>query len=222
MSVEKAGSTTPPAEASEARVSNAATGPPHQLRQLQSPSALALAGLCATFEDLQTVLRCCERLVTELSGDTGGDEVVVEAAWTTALLSYGRCFRQRKTNAALTQADVTATCQGSTVEEWHQLLLRLREHYSDASANPRERFSVGVAQDSLGAASGIAITSSRQPLVDELTVRQTGAFAFALSTLVNERITAQQEKVFGEVRNAPKVDLENLTLLVVAAPDERH
>ena len=50
-----------------------------------------------------------------------------------------------------------------------------------------------MTQDANGAASGVAITSARQPLVDDLTVRQTGAIAYALSGLVNERIEAQQQ-----------------------------
>jgi hypothetical protein len=89
---------------------------------------------------------------------------------------------------------------------WHKLLLQLREHYA-AAANPRERFSVGVAQDANGVANAVAVTSSRQPLVDDLTVRQTGAIALALSALVDDRITAQQEKAFEEVKDTGRSDL---------------
>ena len=78
--------------------------------------------------------------------------------------------------------------------EWHRLLLQLRDHYADPAVNPRERFSVGVAQDAHGTPSGVAITSARQPLVDDLTVRQTGAIAYALSGLVNERIESRQRR----------------------------
>ena len=53
---------------------------------------------------------------------------------------------------------------------------------------------MGVALDHGGAADGIAITSARQPLVDDLTVRQTGAIAYGLSALVNDRIVAQQSR----------------------------
>ena len=88
--------------------------------------------------------------------------------------------------------------------EWHRLLLQLRNHYADPAVNPRERFSVGVAQDPNGPASGIAITSARQPLVDDLTVRQTGAIAYALSGLVDERIELRQKEVFDDLESWSK------------------
>jgi hypothetical protein len=78
---------------------------------------------------------------------------------------------------------------------------------------------VGVAQDLSGAPSGVAITSGRQPLVDDLTVRQTGAIAYALSALVDERITAQQQKVFAEVKDTPKSTLDKLTEIEVVEPE---
>lgn len=190
---------------------------PH-LRRLDTPAAAELAALAEVFEELQTVLRCCERLVAELRVEAGSevDDVVVEGVWTVALLSYGRCFAPGG-GAALTEADLTTALSNDDVPRWHEVLLKLRDHHGDARANPRERFSVGVSQDDDGAAAGIAITSARQPLVDDLTVRQTGAIAFALSRLVNDRITEQQEKVFGEVRQAPRADLDGLALLDVAS-----
>jgi hypothetical protein len=193
---------------------------PSALRLLDTASASALGELLATFEDLQTVLRCCERLVSELAdGDGEPDDVLVEAVWTVALLSYARCFSAGEAGTALTEGDLTMTQSHGDVLDWHKILLQLRDHYADPTANPRERFSVGVAQDSHGAANGVAVTSARQPLVDDLTVRQTGAIAFALSGLVNDRITAQQEKVFGEVKHTSKADLDKLARLDVAQSD---
>ena len=193
------------------------TVPPSELRRLDSPGATALAELIARFEDLQTVLRCCERLVTELGAkDSEPDDVVIEAVWTVALLSYGRCFSADGAGPALTEDDITATQSAGDVLTWHRVLLQLRDHYADPSANPREQFSVGVAQDTNGAASGVAITSVRQPLVDDLTVRQTGAMAFGLSALVNDRIAAQQAKLFDEVKQTPKAALDKLIRLEVA------
>lgn len=193
--------------------------PPELLRRLESPSASVLAELAAMFEDLQTVLRCCERLVAELAGDGEPDEVLVEAVWTMALLCYTRCFSPGESGTALTEADLTAAESQGAVLQWHAVLLQLRDHYADPSANPRERFSVGVAQDERGTAAGVAITSARQPLVDDLTVRQTGAIAFALSGLVNERIAAAQATVFDEVKGTPKADLDGLSRLEVAQSD---
>jgi len=194
--------------------------PPSAVRLLRSASALELAELVTTFEDLQTVLRCCERLVSELAEGNGThDDVLVESVWTVALLSYARCFAAGDTGAVLTEDDLTATQPHGDVLDWHKILLQLRDHYADPTANPRERFSVGVAQDENGEATGVAVTSARQPLVDSLTVKQTGAIAFALSALVNNRISAQQEKVMAEVKDTPKPDLDKLPRLDIAEPE---
>ncbi|HEY2041090.1 MAG TPA: hypothetical protein VGH11_00345 [Jatrophihabitans sp.] len=191
--------------------------PPATLRRLDSANADTLADLFATFDDLQTVLRCCERLVSALTpGDSEPDDVLIEGLWTLALLSYTRCFSTGRAAAALTVDDLTTTQPDGDVLEWHQVLLQLREHYADLTANPRERFSVGIAQDPDGAAGGVGVTSARQPLVDSLTVRQTGAIAFALSEFVNERIAAQQQKVFTEAREIPNSELNSLDPLEVA------
>jgi hypothetical protein len=151
------------------------------VRRLDDSEALALAGVVEVFDDLQTVLRCCERLVVELAGrdDQGGpaesDAVVIEAIWTTALLSYARCFGPDGAGGKLSEDDVATTHSNvDEVKKWHRLLLGLRDHYADRCVNPRERFSVGVTQDADGAASGLAITSARQPLVDDLTVGRPG------------------------------------------------
>ena len=192
--------------------------PPGVVLRLDDPAAAALAELVAVFDDLQTVLRCCERLVTELAVEGEPDAVVVEAVWATALLSYARCFAATEEGVALSEDDLTATQSSGKVLEWHQLLLQLRNHYANPTVNPREQFSVGVAQDANGTPSGVAITSARQPLVDELTVRQTGAIAYALSGLVNERIESRQHQVFDDLKEMSKEDLAKLDPLDVVAP----
>jgi hypothetical protein len=205
------------------------TEPPPSLRRLESPAASGLAALCATFEDLQTVLRCCELLVALLAPPEGDeatrdapDPVVVEAVWTVALLSYARGFgagADGGTAAPLSEDDVAATHPGAEVLEWHRVILRLRDHYADREVNPRERFSVGVAQDADGAATGVAVTSLRQPLVDELTVRQLGGIVYALSEVVDARIAAAQAQLFTEVQDVSPADLAKLTVLDLAAAD---
>jgi hypothetical protein len=178
---------------------------PVAVRRLETGTAGTLAHLAEVFEDLQTVLRCCEQLVTALRVPAP-DPALVEALWTTALLSYARCFAE----GALAEADVSSTQQEGDVLAWHRLVLRLRDHYADPVTNPRERFAVGVAQDSDGAADGLALTSTRQPLVDEVTVRQTGAVCYALSGLVDGRLSAGQAALFDEVRGVTADELEAL------------
>jgi hypothetical protein len=185
------------------------------------------------------VLRCCELLVASLAVGAGGpagrgaDPVTTEAVWTTALLSYARCFPAakaedeneadgkggRRPDAALGEDDVAATQAGAKALEWHRIFLRLRDHYAERSVNPRERFSVGVAQDTGGAAAGVAITSIRQPLVDDVTVRQMGAVAYALSAVVDARIGTGQERLFEDLKEVPPAELAQLATLDVALSD---
>lgn len=202
MSVPEQGERPPPA-------------PPSAVRQLRSPAALALADLAAVFEDLQTVLRCCERLVVELSTPTV-DDLAVESYWTTALLSYARCFAPGERGVGLTEEDLTATGLEGEVLPWHRVLLQLRDRYADPAVNPRESFSVGAAQGTTGHADGVAVTSARQPALDEVSVRQTGAVAYALSGIVDARLTAQQEVVFTAVAAMARPALDQLPLLHLA------
>jgi hypothetical protein len=190
---------------------------PTFVRTLSTPAAAALAVLASTFEELQTVLGCCERLVAALAVPEP-DEVFVEALWTTTLLSYARCFAPGSRGMGLTAADVAATGLEGEVGDWHELLLRMREHFADPAVDPRERFSVGVSRNSDGTAAGIAVTSVRQPLVDEITVRQTGALAYALLRVVDERIGAQQQRVFEATSTMTALDLDRLPEVEITDP----
>src|ERR1700712_2066273 len=148
---------------------------PAEVRQLATPAALALGDLAGIFEDLQTVLRCCERLMAELAPSrAGADDLAPEAFWTTAVLSYGRCFAPSDRGQNLTVEDVTATGFSGDLAGWHATLEQVRTHYADPALNPREAFSVGVARSDAGSPAGVAVTSTQQPRVDEATVRQTG------------------------------------------------
>jgi hypothetical protein len=199
------------------------TATPAAVRRLDSPDALAVADLAAVFDDLQTVLRCCERLVAELGeagedGEVGQEEpdgLSLEAFWTTAVLSYARCFATRARDTGLTVDDVTATGLGGDVLGWHNVLLQLRGHQADPLTNPREQFAVGVSQGADGTAAGIAVTSTRQPPVDDITVRQTGAIAYALSRIVDQRIAERQDTVFRAVGVMTKAQLDALPLVEV-------
>jgi hypothetical protein len=189
-------------------------------RQLPMPSALALADLAAVFEELQFVLRCCERLIAELTGGRP-DDVVLESVWVQALNSYSRCFRPGERGMGLTEADLAATGLQGDVGQWHTLLGELREFYVNAPGNPRETFSVGAAQTSDGAVGGIVITSTIRERVDEVTVRQTGRLAYELSRVVDGRITEQQQTVLTASQAMPRADLEALSVIEVAIPVEQ-
>lgn len=204
-------------------VENGPTGaqPPASVRQLQTPAALALGDLAAIFEDLTTVVGCCQLLLAELAQEARpSNPLVVESLWTTALVSYHRAFTPGPRGMGLTEADLTATGLEGDVADWHKLLGRLRAHYVDAPLNPRERFVVGVAQGADGTADGIAITSAVQPQVDQLAVQQTGRLAVELCRVVDERIKTQQENVF-KVAKAMTPKALNALPAVDVAPVEQ-
>jgi hypothetical protein len=187
------------------------------VRRLETPDALALADLAAIFEDLQTVLRCCERLLSELGATDGPDDLSLESFWPTAVLSYTRCFATRPSGTALTPDDITETGINGDVLGWHKVLVKLREQYADPALQPRDGFSVGAVQDAEGTASGVAVTSAPQPRVDDLTVRQTGAITYGLSRIVDQRIAKRQEVVSAELRPMTKAELDKLPLVEVTS-----
>lgn len=190
---------------------------PATVRALDSAAAADLVGLTEIFDELRTVLRCCERLVAELA-EAEPDDLALEAFWTTAVLSYTRCFRAVGRKEALTEHDVESTELRGEVVEWHKVLIRLREPYVDPGRNPRERFTVGATQDTNGLANGIAVTSVPRPRVDDVTVRQTGALAYHLSGIVDDRINRQQQRVLEGANALSKADLDKLPLIDVTAP----
>lgn len=194
-----------------------ATDAPRTVRRIGSPAAGALADLAGMFEDMQTVLLCCERLVVELVA-AEPDEVTVEALWTTALLSYTRCFAPGGRGMGLTEDDITATELQGEVLAWHRMIRTLKKHYADPAVNPRESFGVGVAVTG-GTPTGVAITSTRQNRVDEQTVRQTGALAFALSRVLDEKIGRHQSVVLEGAAALGSDELATLDEIELTGPD---
>jgi hypothetical protein len=147
------------------------------------------------------------------------DDVGVEALWTLALLSYARAFASGAGGgAALTDSDLTAP-GGDTAEvlRWHRVLLHLRDKQADPASNPRETYTVGVAQDPSGAANAVAVTSVRAPLVDQGAVRQAGAIAFPLCAVLDERIDPLQKRILAAVRGIDPGQLNRMDLVEVAA-----
>jgi hypothetical protein len=196
-------------------MSDPASALPTSIRRLDgNPDARRLVGLVSAYDELQVVLRCCEKLMT-IVGDGGQDDVEVEALWTLALLSYARAFADGNGGPVLTEADLAA--QGGDAVRWHRVLLRLRDKQADARANPRETYTAGVAQDASGAANAVAVSSVRAPRVDAGAVRQAGAIAFPLCAVLDERIDPLQKKILAAVRDLAPVALNRMHRVEVTA-----
>ncbi len=180
-----------------------------EVRRLLLPEADELGRATGVFEDLQHVLRCCEYLVTAVGAPAAGpagvdaDRALVEALWTSALISYARCFSTEA--QVLSTADLEALELPGDVGAFHEALLRLRDHYASRHVNPRESISVGAAESD-GSPVGVAVVSAPQPSVDDTTVRQLGRIAYGLSGLLDARIRQIQDTVLGRARElAPDV-----------------
>jgi hypothetical protein len=201
-------------------MSDPASALPTSIRRLDgNPDARRLVGLVSAYDELQVVLRCCEKLMTTI-GDGGGRgdveaDVEVEALWTLALLSYARAFADGNGGPVLTEADLAA--QGDDAVRWHRVLLRLRDRQADPRANPRETYTAGVAQDASGAANAVAVSSVRAPRVDAGAVRQAGAIAFPLCAVLDERIDPLQKKILAAVRDLAPVALNRMHRVEVTA-----
>ena len=173
--------------------------PVNAVRRLDGDEATELGALSAVFDDLQYVLRCCEHLVTALGSPESGpvrvdaDPALVEALWTGALVAYTRCFSGR--TKTLAEADLAELELDGDVAGFHRALLRVRDLYASRHVNPRESFTVGVAQKNNGTAAGVAVVGAPQPRVDDTTVRQLGRIAYGLSGLLDARMQATQQRV---------------------------
>ena len=83
--------------------------------------------------------------------------------------------------AVLTEADLKELQLDGDVTEFHDMIKKLRDHYASRHLNPRESFTIGVAQSNDGSPTGVAVVSTPRPLVDDTTVRLLGRVAYALS-----------------------------------------
>lgn len=199
-------------------MSDIASAVPTSIRRLDTEDARRLARLVSAYDDLQTVLRCCERLMTMLGdGRESPDDIGVEALWTLALLCYARGFTEGDGGAPLSEADLRGAGDDAEVLRWHRVLMHLRDRHADPATNPRETYTVGVAQDPSGAVSAVAVTSVRAPMVDAAAVRQAGAIAFPLCAVLDERIDPLQQSIFTDVRGMAPEQLDALDVVEVAA-----
>ena len=71
---------------------------------LDVPSARVLADQAAIIQDLQFVMDCCKRLLTELAKpEEEQDQLIPLALWSSAVLAYGRCFSKGRRFALATE-----------------------------------------------------------------------------------------------------------------------
>jgi hypothetical protein len=171
---------------------------------LDVPSAQILADQASIIQDLQFVMECCKRLLTELAKpEEDRDTVVPQALWSAALIAYARCFAEGKRFGLAAEDVRTLPLQGE-VMKYHKWVIEERNKLTVHSASPFEAAKVGAALSPPGQAErrveGIAILSRSHVLVDDTGVRQLGALASELAKQTAEKAQKQQDSVLADAQ----------------------
>jgi len=89
------------------------------------PSARVLADQASIIAELQFVMDCCKRLLTELAKpEEERDQLMPLALWSSAVLAYGRCFSKGR-RFALANEDVRDLPLHGEVMKFHQWVLEV-------------------------------------------------------------------------------------------------
>jgi hypothetical protein len=171
---------------------------------LETPAARVLADQSATIADLQFVMDCCKRLLTELAKpEDDRDLVVALALWSAALVAYARCFTTGR-RLGLGSDDVRSLPLHGEVMKFHKWVLAERDRLTAHPSDPFTEAKVGAAVDqpkqAKPAVAGIAILSSSRVLVDDVGVRQLGGLAAELAKQVASHAQDQQDVVLTDAQ----------------------
>jgi hypothetical protein len=171
---------------------------------LDLPSARILADQASIIQDLQFVMDCCKRLLTELDRpEEERDGVVPQALWSSALVAYARCFSKGK-RFGLAAEDVQNLPLHGAVMKFHRWVMGERNKLTVHPTDPFEAAKVGAALSGSEQAErrveGIAIFSSSHVLVDVIGVRQLGGLASELAKQTAERAQEQQDTVLADAQ----------------------
>jgi hypothetical protein len=178
---------------------------------LDTPAARILADQASIINDLQFVMDCCKRLLTELDKpQEDRDGVVPQALWSSALVAYGRCFSEDR-RSGLTIDDIQNLPLQGAVMKFHTWVIEEHDKLVAPSADPFEAARIGAALTPPGQGKrrvqGIAIFSASRVLIDVIGVRQLGGLASELAKQVAQKAEKQQDSV---LKDAQRLDLDTL------------
>jgi hypothetical protein len=175
------------------------------------PSAHVLADQASIISELQFVMDCCKRLLTELDKpEEERDQLLPLALWSSAVLAYGRCFSKGK-RFALSNDDVRNLPLHGAVMKFHEWVLEERDKLAARAANPAEGAKVGAAlsppEQKDRRVEGIVIFASSHEVVNDVGVRQLGGLASELAKLTADKAQEQQDVV---LKDAQQLNLDSL------------
>jgi hypothetical protein len=178
---------------------------------LVTPSARILADQASVIQDLQFVMDCCHRLLTEFARpEEHQDEIVPLALWSSALVAYGRCFGQDG-RSGLTLEDIEKLPLQGAVLKFHEWIIGERDKLTEHPADPFEAAKIGAtlapAQQEERRIEGIAVFATSRVLIDATGVRQLGGLAAELAKQTAVEAQHQQNAVLSD---AKQLDLASL------------
>ena len=178
---------------------------------LDLPSAQVLADQSSIIQDLQFVMDCCKRLLTELARpEEDRDGVVPQALWSSALVAYARCFGKGRRFGLATE-DVRNLPLHGAVMKFHKWIIEERNKLTVHPADPFDEAKVGAALSLPGQrerrVEGIAIFSASHVLIDVIGVRQLGGLASELAKQTAGKAEEQQDSVLAD---AQQLNIESL------------
>ncbi len=193
---------------------------------LDLPSARMLADQISTIQDLQFVMECCKRLLTELvKPDDEREPVVPQALWSAALMAYDRCFTKGK-RFGLTADDVRNLPLEGQVLKFHNWIVDERNQLARHPADPYDVARVGAVLSGPSGGQderrveGITVLSASHILVDGAGVRQLGALASELAKQTAEKAQKQESAVLADAQKISLDKLYALPPLPVGAPGD--
>jgi hypothetical protein len=178
---------------------------------LDTPSAQVLADQASIINDLQFVMDCCKRLLTELARpQEERDGVVPQALWSSALVAYARCFSDGRRSGVAIDDVQNLPLQGA-VMKFHTWVIGECYKLTAPPAEPYEAVTIGAALASPGQkkrrVEGIAVFSTSRVLIDVIGVRQLGGLASELAKQTAQKAEKQQHVV---LIDAQQLDLDTL------------
>ena len=191
---------------------------------LDVASAQILADQASIIQDLQFVMDCCKRLLTELAKpEDDRDAVVPQALWSAALVAYGRCFGKGK-RFGLSAEDVRALPLRGEVMKYHKWVTEECDKLTRHPANPFAAAKVGAAlsppDDAERRVEGIVILATSHVLVDDTGVRQLGGLASELAKQTAEKAQTQQDFVLADAQQLNRDSLYKLPPLRMRSPTD--
>ena len=178
---------------------------------LDTPSARILADQTSVIQDLQFVMDCCKRLLTELARpEEDRDGVVPLALWSSALVAYARCFGEGR-RSGLAVEDVQDLPLQGAVMKFHEWIIEECDKLTEHPADPFEAARIGAALAPAGQkerrVEGIAVFSTSRVLIDVTGVRQLGGLASELAKQTAVKAQKQQDAVLSD---AQRLDIASL------------